>query len=175
MKIKWTDFLGKTWEFNDMGIAIINKELTPPGGILYDGKHLVINQDPAVSIPGFMVIILKRHINSYRLLTKEEKIEISNLLYLIEKTEQELSISKEFTIVQEDRCPHFHVWVFPNENWLSNDFPRGIEKLREMFKVSKEKVTKKKIDETLEATKKIKLKLKEYKELYKDKLFTEII
>ena len=44
-----------------------------------------------------------------------------------------------------------------------------------MEEVSKEKVTKEKIDETLEATKKIKLKLNEYKELYKDKLFTEII
>lgn len=126
-----------------MGIAITNNELIPPGGILYDGKHLVINQDPAVPIPGFMVITLKRHINSYNLLTKEEKIEISNLLYLIEKIEKELKISKEFTIVQEDRCPHFHVWVFPDENWLSNDYPRGIEKLREMFKVSKKSNTRK--------------------------------
>lgn len=158
-----------------MGIAITNNELIPPGGILYDGKHLVINQDPAVPIPGFMVITLKRHINSYNLLTKEEKIEISNLLYLIEKIEKELNISKEFTIVQEDRCPHFHVWVFPDENWLSNDYPRGIEKLREMFKVSKEKVTQEKIYETLEVTKKIKQQLDKYKELYKEKLFTEII
>ena len=175
MEIKWTDFLGKTWRFNDMGIAIINKKLTPPGGILYDGKYLVINQDPAVPIPGFIVITLKRHINSYNLLSKEEKIEISNLLYLIEKIEKELNISKEFTIVQEDRCPHFHIWIFPDENWLSNEFPRGIEKLREMFKISKERVTEETINETIEVTKRIKLKLNEFKVLYKEKIFTEII
>lgn len=175
MKNKWTDFLGKTWEFEDMGIAIINKELIPPGGILYNGKYLVINQDPAVPIPGFLVITLKRHINSYRLLTKAEKIEIANLLYLVECIEQELNISKEFTIVQEDRCPHFHIWIFPDENWLSHNFPRGIEKLREIFIVAKEKVTQETLNETVEVTKKIKEKLGEYKELYKDKLFTEII
>ena len=83
MKNKWTDFLGKTWEFDDMGIAISNGTLIPPGGILYDGKYLVINQDPAVPIPGFMIITLKRHTNSFSLLTKEEKIEISNLLFLV--------------------------------------------------------------------------------------------
>lgn len=31
MKNKWTDFLGKTWEFDDMGIAISNGTLIPPG------------------------------------------------------------------------------------------------------------------------------------------------
>ena len=49
MKNKWTDFLGKTWEFDDMGIAISNGTLIPPGGILYDGKYLVINQESGSS------------------------------------------------------------------------------------------------------------------------------
>ena len=67
------------------------------------------------------------------------------------------------------------MWIFPDENWLSNEFPRGIEKLREMFKISKERVTEETINETIEVTKKIKLKLNEFKVLYKEKIFTEII
>lgn len=163
MKNKWTDFLGKTWEFDDMGIAISNGTLIPPGGILYDGKYLVINQDPAVPIPGFMIITLKRHTNSFSLLTKEEKIEM------------DLNISKEFTIVQEDRCSHYHIWIFPDDNWLSDNFPRGIEKMRELFKVSKEKSSKEIIEETLDITKKIKLQLDECKKIYGEKLFREVI
>lgn len=175
MKNKWTDFLGKTWEFDDMGIAISKGTLIPPGGILYDGKYLVINQDPAVPIPGFMIITLKRHINSFSLLTKKEKIEISNLLFLVEKIEMDLNISKEFTIVQEDRCSHYHIWIFPDNNWLSDNFPRGIEKMRELFKVSKEKASKEIIEETLDITKKIKLQLDECKKIYEEKLFREVI
>lgn len=163
MKNKWTDFLGKTWEFDDMGIAISNGTLIPPGGILYDGKYLVINQDPAVPIPGFMIITLKRHTNSFSLLTKEEKIEM------------DLNISKEFTIVQEDRCSHYHIWIFPDDNWLSDNFPRGIEKMRELFKVSKEKASKEIIEETLDITKKIKLQLDECKKIYGEKLFRKVI
>ena len=44
-----------------------------------------------------------------------------------------------------------------------------------MFKISKERVTEETINETIEVTKKIKLKLNEFKVLYKEKIFTEII
>ena len=155
-KNKFLDFLGKEWEFYDMGTAIIEGKLKVPGGIIYDGNYLVVNQDPAVPIPGFLIITLKRHVHSFSLLAKEEREEISEVLFKTENILKRIGISKNFTLVQEDRCPHFHIWIFPDENWAGNDFPKGVKKIYEQLSYAKENVTQEIIDKTIETIKIIK-------------------
>ena len=155
-KNKFTDFLGKEWEFYDMGTAIVNGELEVPGGIIYNGKYLVLNQDPAIPIPGFLIITLKRHINSFSLLTKEEREEISEVLFKTEKILKRINIAESFTLVQEDRCPHFHIWIFPDGNWANKEYPIGAKKIYDQLNYSKENANQEIINQTLETVRIIK-------------------
>ena len=70
------DFLGNEWHYDCMGCAIARGKIKIPGGIIYNGKFLILGADPEVPIPGFLVISFKRHINSFSQTTKEERIEI---------------------------------------------------------------------------------------------------
>lgn len=135
------DFLGNEWTFDCLGCSIANGEIKIPGGIIYDGKAVVLGADPEIPIPGFLILTSKRHVNSFSQYTKEERDEISNVLYYAEKALKELKIADTFTIVQEDRSKHFHIWVFPRYKWMVEQFGDGISHLRDISQYAKEHAT----------------------------------
>lgn len=120
------DILGKKWKYNCMGCSIMDGTIMPPGGIIYNGKNVALAADPEVPIPGFLIINFKRHVRSFSELYKEERDEISDVLYYAEKAIKELNICNEFTIVQEERSKHFHIWIFPNYEWMTKKYGKGV-------------------------------------------------
>lgn len=138
-KIK--DFLGNEWTFECLGCSIASGETEIPGGILYDGNAVYLSADPEVPIPGFLIISSKRHVSSFSQLTKEERLEISEVLFYAEKALKDLRIADKLTIVQEERSSHFHIWIFPEYDWMVEKFGCGISYLRDISKYAKEHAT----------------------------------
>ena len=95
------------------GCSIIKGEKVLPGGVICDGKAAILAADPDVPVPGFLIITAKRHIRAFSELTKEERIEIGDILSCAEKALRSLNIADRITLVQEERSEHFHIWIFP--------------------------------------------------------------
>ena len=143
------DFLGNVWNYDCMGCAISRGEIKIPGGSIYEGKYIILGADPEIPIPGFFVITTKRHINSFSELNKEERVEIGNIIFYAEKALKELNIVKEITLVQEERSKHFHIWIFPNYNWMNEKFGKGITYLRAISQYARENINEDGIKEVL--------------------------
>ena len=156
------DFLGNKLEYDCMGCAITNKEISIPGGIIFEGKYSILGADPEIPIPGFMVLNSKRHINSVSDLSKEERYEIIDIIYFAEKALRELKITEEVTLVQEEKSKHLHIWIFPNYKWMTEKFGKGIKYLRDISEYAKNNVKEKDIKEILEVIDKIREYFKEH-------------
>lgn len=143
------DILGNEWNVGCIGCDIASGEMKVPGGFIYDGKHIVLAADPEVPIPGFLIITGKRHVNSYVDLTKEERMEISEVIVYAEKALKELNIASEITLVQEERAAHFHIWILPTYDWMVEKFGRGVYFARSIFSYAKEHAGKEEIDQII--------------------------
>ena len=78
------DFLGNTLSFDCMGCAITNGEIQVPGGIMYDGKSVVLAADPEVPIPGFLIVNAKKHVKSLADLTTDERHDVIDIIAIAE-------------------------------------------------------------------------------------------
>lgn len=149
------DFLGNEWKYDCMGCAIARGDIKIPGGVIYDGEFSVLGADPEIPIPGFLIISLKRHSNSFSELSKAERNEIGNIIYTAEKAMRELNIATEVTLVQEERSKHFHIWIFPNHSWMTEKFGKGITYLRDISSYAQKNANKEDIKEILDCIEKI--------------------
>lgn len=149
------DILGNTWTYDCMGCAVTSGNIKVPGGVIYDGKYCILACDPEVPIPGFLIVNIKRHIKSYRELTKEERYEISDVISCAENALKDLNICSEFTLVQEERSRHLHIWIFPNYEWMNEKFDKGITNLRSICEYATNNI--KDIDSILDVANKVRL------------------
>lgn len=150
------DFLGNTLKYDCMGCALTNHQITPPGGIIYESENFLINPDPEVPINGFLIVNVKKHLNSIIELTKNEQIELISLINLAIKALKDLGITNEVTIVQEERSRHLHVWIVPNHEWMVTKFGKGVIHLRDIFTYAQENATEEDKKEILNSIAKIK-------------------
>lgn len=149
---KTKDFLGHELSFDCMGCAIANEDIMFPGGPVYRGKFCFLASDPEIPIPGFLVLNAKRHVNSFAELTLEERQEIGDILARAELALKRLGITKEITLVQEERSAHFHIWIFPMQPWMIQKFGTGISTLREVAAYAKTHATEDTIREVLDVS-----------------------
>ncbi len=149
------DFLGNELKYECMGCAISSGKIKIPGGIIYEGKHTILGTDPEIPIPGFLIGNVKRHINSFSQLTKEERNEIGNIIAYAEKALKELDITEEVTLIQEERSKHLHTWIFPTYSWMTEKFGKGIKYLRDISEYAKKNVSEDDIKEILNVIQKV--------------------
>ncbi len=149
-----TDFLGNELRFDCMGCAIVKGDIKVPGDIIYKGNAVVLVADPVVPVPGFYVINTKRHIRSLSELDNTERQELVNLAAHAEKAIKSLG-DNEITLVQEERSSHFHLWIFPNYDWMTEKYGKGITYLRDIFTYAKENATDETKQEVLAAIEKV--------------------
>ena len=57
------------------GCNIVNKEIKPIGGIIYETENFLLFQDPELPIKGFLIVQAKKHVNSIIDFNEEEQIE----------------------------------------------------------------------------------------------------
>ena len=115
-----------------IGCDIVDGKVKLPGGIIHNGRSVVLAADPQIPIPGFLIVTAKRHIQSFAELAKDERSEIGDILSCAAKALKELHIADEITLVQEERSHHFHIWIFPAHKWIREQFGSGIQHLREV-------------------------------------------
>ena len=151
-----TDFLGNKWDYDCMGCAISRGDIVIPGGIIFEGNCAMLGADPEIPIPGFLIVNVKRHVNSISELNKEERHEVIDVIAQAEKALKELNITKEVTIVQEERSKHLHVWISPNYEWMTEKFGKGIKYLRDISEYARQNATEDTIKETLSVVEKVK-------------------
>nr|WP_297763726.1 HIT family hydrolase [uncultured Butyrivibrio sp.] len=135
------DILGNDIKTECIGCSIANGEIELPGGILYDGKSIILAADPEILIPGFLIITSKRHIQSFSELAEDERIEIGNTIAWAEKAIKDLNIAETVTLVQEERSKHFHIWIFPNQEWMKEKFGFGLQHMRDINSYARENAT----------------------------------
>ena len=156
------DFLGNKWNYDCMGCSISKKEITIPGGIIFEGKYTILGADPEVPIPGFLIVNVKRHVNSFSELHKEERYEVMDVLSLAEKALRELNVTNEVTIVQEERSKHMHIWIFPNYDWMTEKFGKGVKYLRDISEYVQNNSTDENISEVLNVIENVKKYFQEH-------------
>lgn len=149
------DFLGNEWKYDCMGCAISRGDVKIPGGIIYEGNHTILGADPEIPIPGFLIVNVKKHVNSFSELNKEERNEIGNVIAYAEKALKELDIVQEVTLVQEERSKHIHIWIFPNYSWMTEKFGKGITHLRDISEYAQKNSNKENINKILNVIEKI--------------------
>ena len=132
------DILGNEINCDCIGCAITKGDLQLPGGVIYNGESIILGADPEIPIPGFLVITSKRHINSFSELSRQERTEIGDVIANAEMAIKGLGISTEITLVQEERSEHFHIWIFPTYDWMTEKFGKGISKLRDICSYARE-------------------------------------
>lgn len=162
------DFLGNSWSFECMGCAIANGGVQVPGGILYEGEHILLVTDAIIPIPGFLIAQAKRHVNSFAELRPEEKKELDVVLVQAERALKELGVTSEVTLVQEERSKHFHVWVFPTYDWMEQKFGKGVKYLGDIIEYAKSNAGEAEKEEVVLVAEKVKNYLHKAGEVKRD-------
>lgn len=135
------------------GCEIANEE---SNFIIYKTENFILTQDPEVPIKGFLIVQAKKHVNSMLDFNEKEQIELIKLTNKARLALKELNICQEVTIVQEERSKHFHIWLFPNYDWMQEKFGKGIKYLRDINEYVIENVTEEEKKEVLEVVEKLK-------------------
>lgn len=157
LKVIIKDFMNNEWSCKCIGCSIGSGEIMPPGDIITETKNFVLHQDPEVPIKGFLIIASKNHIKSISQLTLEESSELFNLVYGARLAMKNTGDINELTIIQEERSGHFHLWLLPRYEWMTDKFGNSLSSIREMMNYSKENLkTKDNIEEVLLVISKLK-------------------
>jgi diadenosine tetraphosphate (Ap4A) HIT family hydrolase len=150
------DILGNEIRSECIGCGIVSGDITLPGGIIYDGRSIILGADPEIPISGFLVITCKRHIQSFMELSADERLEIGDTIVLAEKAIKDLNIAKTVTLVQEERSRHFHIWIFPEQDWMKEKIGLGLMHMRDINTYTRENATKEDIEKVISTAMKIK-------------------
>lgn len=153
---KMTDFLGNSYEYECLGCEIGKKNIIPPGGAIYEDDTFLLASDPEVPLKGFLIVNVKKHINSIADLTVEEQHRMIEIISRAIVVLKKLGVTKEVTIVQEERSKHLHIWIFANQEWMYEKFGKGVAYLRDICKYAQQNATQKDIDEIMDIIEKIK-------------------
>lgn len=121
---------GRNIKVHCLSCSIVEGEVEPTGGTIYETKFFHAHQDVAYPIKGLVILASKRHIKCLDELTEEEQIDYIHTLHLIRKAQREvLGIEHVYYFYNEDTTHHFHTWMVPRHEWM-DQFGRSIESVR---------------------------------------------
>ncbi len=156
--IKITGHKGRTKKIPCLGCAIQKGEVEPPGGSITTSKYFNAHQDYEIPIPGFIIISSRRHIQSIDEFTDNEQQDfIKFLCHMRSALRQVLGVKTVYLIQKEDTPHHFHIWLFPRQDWMKKKFGRKIASVSLVAEFAKKKLnTKKNLTKVNEAKRKLK-------------------
>ena len=114
------------------GCSVIDGDIVPIGGIIYETENFILIQDAEICLKGFLIIQAKKHFSKLLDFDKKVSLELMNLIYEARKALKDLNICDEVTFVQEERSEHFHIWIHPYYEWMKEKFGKGIQHLRDI-------------------------------------------
>ena len=98
----------------------------------------------------------KRYIQSFAELTAGERTEIGNTIAIAERAIKELKIAETVTLVQKECSKHFHIWIFPNQEWMLDKFGYGLQYMRDINAFAKDNASDADIENVIRTVKEIK-------------------
>jgi diadenosine tetraphosphate (Ap4A) HIT family hydrolase len=152
-----TDISGQTKKIACLGCAIQNGQVESLGGSILTSKYFDAHQDYEIPIPGFVILVSKRHLQSVDEFTEAEQRDFIKFLCCLRKAMREvLKISVVYLIQEEDTSHHFHVWIFPRYPWMAK-FGKKVQSVRPIMEYAKENLkTKSNFKKVRTATQKLK-------------------
>lgn len=151
-----TDFLGNYYEYDCLGCSIGIGHIIPPGGIIYEDETWILTTDPEIPLNGFLILAPKFHVNSLVELSKEDRYKMMDIASFAISKVKELGLAKQITLVQEERSKHFHLWIFPNSEWMIEKFGKGVSFVRDICAYARENATLEEKEEIVKTVKVLK-------------------
>lgn len=152
------DYQGNPIEVSCLGCARENGEMERVGTVLTT-EYFDAHQDFEIPIPGFIIISSRRHLQSVDEFTDEEKSDFINTLIMVRSgMRKALGIDVVYLIQEEDTSHHFHTWVFPRHDWMSEKFGKKTPSLRPIMEYARENLkTTENLQKVEEAVTKLKI------------------
>ncbi len=95
-----------------------------PGVAIFDGKYWVVEHAYPVAVKGWLVIVLKRHVEALHEVTADEFAELAQIqARLCHLLFEELGCEKEYVscFAEAEHFHHIHFHVFAKPQGLTND------------------------------------------------------
>lgn len=141
-----------------IGCAQAKGEIEIVGGFVLETDLFTLSQDFEIPIPGFMILVSKRHFRNITQLTDAERSEFIDILIRSRRAMSEALNINEVTIVQEEKSEtsHFHIWLFPWYDWMK-EIGNGLSSIKQLMEYSRNnQKTKENLTRVRNASKKIK-------------------
>jgi diadenosine tetraphosphate (Ap4A) HIT family hydrolase len=120
------------------GCAYARHEFSLPCGIAYENEKFILSQDWELPIVGFMVLSPKRHIDKLEELSSDERNEMFDLVNKTIIILRNNKICDRFDIIFEEKeRKHFHIWIMPRHEWMSNLVDDIINNIGDVFEYAK--------------------------------------
>ena len=152
-----TDIRGNKKQLGCLGCALRDGEAENPGGVIAETEFFDAVQDYEIPIPGFVILVSRRHFQSVDEFTDEERDDFIALLCRMRSTmRRALNVQTVYLVQEEDTSHHFHVWMFPRYEWMAERFGRKIQSVRPIMEYAREHMkTKDNLGKVDEATEKM--------------------
>lgn len=135
------------------GCAYGKHEFELPCGMAFENDKFTLSQDWELPIPGFFVVSPKRHIEKLSELTKEERIEMFEIVNKTTEILRKNHICERFDYVFEEKeNRHLHVWIMPRYYWMNDINKDIIGHIEDIFQYAKKELRN---DKTYKKIKKI--------------------
>lgn len=141
------------------GCAYANHEFSLPCGIAYENDKFILSQDWELPIQGFFVVSPKKCVEKFEELDDNDKIKIFKIVDKTIKILRENKICDRFDVIFEEKeNRHFHIWIMPRHNWMTELVGDIIDSVGQVFEYAKNNMRTKenfeKIDEITQIVKK---------------------
>lgn len=120
------------------GCAYANHEFELPCGIAFENERFNLSQDWELPIPAFFILSPKRHVERFSELEVNEKIEMFEIVDETIKVLRENDICDTFDVIFEEKLNrHFHIWILPRYQWMSERAGSIIANIGKIFEYAK--------------------------------------
>ena len=99
-----------------------------PGATVFDGAYWLVEHAYPVAVTGWLVIVLKRHVEALHELSSDEFVELAHIQAKLSRfLFEELGCEKEYIscYAEAEHFYHIHFHVFAKPKNLSNDLKGG--------------------------------------------------
>ena len=96
-----------------------------PGPTIYEGRYRLIEHAYPTRLKGWLVIVLKRHLEALHEVTREEFVELGELQALaVKMLHESLNSAKEYAVcfAEKEHFQHIHFHIVARPRELPDDF-----------------------------------------------------
>jgi diadenosine tetraphosphate (Ap4A) HIT family hydrolase len=98
---------------------LVQSELSSSGGFIYSDDLVILTHSRDTLIPGYLILLPKRHVEFYHELNDEELARITKVSKAASKAIAELpEVERVYLVSLGEEVRHFHWHLFPRYHWM---------------------------------------------------------